>query len=267
VAIAGGMPEGRYQHVAELLRFQIQHAQPEVKAETKPTQGSQENLQLLNNDEVDLALIQAVSIPAEEELAHVAPLFYEPIYALARKDSGIETIQQLNGVQVFLGPIETGSRASIELMLKTLPKSFGNIKKLSGTWDQLFSESPPQAALLCLGQDSPILEDLRKDGRWRLLEINPDKVVHAFDRFPLKDDITDSSNPATIQTLATTAILMAKQDTSDALITSILDAWYTIDSPKNRIPLNEASQWTELRLHPAAERYFSEHSDQPDNRN
>lgn len=267
VAIAGGMPEGRYQHVAELLRFQIQHAQPEVKAETKPTQGSQENLQLLNNDEVDLALIQAVSIPAEEELAHVAPLFYEPIYALARKDSGIETIQQLNGVQVFLGPIGTGSRASIELMLKTLPKSFGNIKKLSGTWDQLFSESPPQAALLCLGQDSPILEDLRKDGRWRLLEINPDKVVHAFDRFPLKDDITDSSNPATIQTLATTAILMAKQDTSDALITSILDAWYTIDSPKNRIPLNEASQWTELRLHPAAERYFSEHSDQPDNRN
>ena len=144
--------------------------------------------------------------------------------------------------------------------------SFSKIQKLPGDWTLLLEENTPQAAILCLGQESGILDKIRNDGRWRVLEINPDKVVHAFDRFPLKDDITDSSNPVTVQTLATTAILMAKQETSDALITAILDAWYKIDSPKNRISMKEASQWTELRLHPAAEQYFREHSDYPDKR-
>ena len=83
---------------------------------------------------MDLALIQAVSIPPEEELAHVAPLFYEPIYALVRKDSGIETIEQLSGLPVLLGEPGTGSRACVELMIKTLPKSFGKIQILSGKW-------------------------------------------------------------------------------------------------------------------------------------
>jgi len=267
VRIAGGVDDGRYSAVAQLLSDQIERTQPGVKSYIQPTQGSEENSRLLSNDEVDLALIQAISIPPEEELAHVAPLFYEPIYALVRKDSGIETIEQLSGRPVLLGEPGTGSRACVELMLKTLPKSFGKIQKLSGNWRLLLKENTPQAAILCLGQEGEILDDLRKDGRWRVLEINPGKVVHAFDRFPLKDDITDSANPVTVQTLATTAILMAKQETSDALITAILDAWYGIDSPKHRISMKEASQWTELRLHPAAEQYFSDHSDHPDKRN
>ncbi len=264
VKIAGGMEDGRYNTVAKLLADQIERTQPDVKSEIRETQGSEENSQLLSNDDVDLALIQAVSIPPAEELAHVAPLFYEPIYALARKDSGIETIEQLSGLPVLLGEPGTGSRACVDLMIKTLPKAFGKIQKVPGNWDLLLEKNTPQAAILCLGQESGILDKLRKDGRWRVLEINPDKVVHAFDRFPLKDDITDSTNPATVQTLATTAILMAKQETSDALITAILDAWYEIDSPKNRISIKEASQWTELRLHPAAEQYFSDHADHPD---
>lgn len=266
VKIAGGGEYGRYNTIAKLLLDQIEQNQPDVKFQVKKTQGSEENSRLLSNGDVDLALIQAVSIPPEEELAHVAPLFYEPIYALVRKDSGIETIEQLSGLPVLLGEPGTGSRACVELMIKTLPKSFSKIQKLPGNWTLLLEENTPQAAILCLGQESGILDKIRNDGRWRVLEINPDKVVHAFDRFPLKDDITDSSNPVTVQTLATTAILMAKQETSDALITAILDAWYKIDSPKNRISMKEASQWTELRLHPAAERYFREHSDYPDKR-
>ena len=261
VMIAGGVNGGRYNAVAKLLAEQINQSQPEVTPDILPTQGSEENSRLLINNDVDLALIQAVSIPPEEDLAHVAPLYYEPIYALVRKDSGIETIQQLNGLPVLLGPAGTGSRACIELMIKTLPKSFGKIQILSGKWDQLLAENTPQAAILCLGQESPFLDRLRKDGRWRVLEIDPDKVVHAFDRFPLMDDITNPSKPVPVQTLATTAILMAKQETSDALITAVLDAWYKLDSPKNRIPMKEASQWTELRFHPAAEQYFQDHSE------
>ncbi|MDA8967667.1 serine/threonine-protein kinase [bacterium] len=264
VSIAGGVEGGRYNIIAKLLADQIKQSQPEVSPDIQATLGSEENSRLLLNDEVDLALIQAVSIPAEEKLAHVAPLYYEPIYALVRKDSGIKTIQQFNDLPVLLGPVGTGSRACVELMIKTLPNAFGKMKILSGKWDQLLSENAPQAAILCLGQESPFLDKLRKDGRWRLLEINPDKVVHAFDRFPLEDDITNTSAPTTIQTLATTAILMAKQDTSDALITAVLDAWYELDHPKNRISMKEASQWTELRLHPAAEQYYRDHSDHPD---
>ena len=263
IVIAGGLPGGRYNDVAQLLSDQIKRTQPGVAQEIVPTKGSEENLRLLLNEDVDLALVQAVSIPAEEELAHIAPLYYEPIYALVRNDSDIQTIQQFDGREVLLGPPGTGSRACIELMIKTLPKTFGKIDILSGNWNVLLSENAPQAAILCLGQESEFLDKLRKDGRWRLLEINPDRVVHAFDRFPLTDDITNASSTATVQTLATTAILMAKQDTSDALITAVLDAWYELDSPKNRISIKEASQWTELRLHPAAEKYFSDHSDQP----
>lgn len=267
VRIAGGVDGGRYYTVAKLLAEQIKRSQPEVAFDYQRTQGSEENSRLLRDNDVDLALIQAVSIPPEEELAHVAPLFYEPIYAIARKDSGIETIEQLAGIPVLLGESGTGSRACVELMIRTLPNSFGRIQKLSGSLNLLFGKNTPQAALLCLAQDSDILDRLRRDGRWRVLEINPDKVVHAFDRFPLEDDITDSSHPVTVQTLSTTAILMAKQETSDALITAILDAWYAMDSPRNRITVKEASQWTELRLHPAAEQYFSKHSDRAATRN
>ena len=119
------------------------------------------NAKLLIDDETDLALIQAVSIPSKEELAHVAPLYYEPIYALARKDSGIESIQQFKDCHVLLGPPGSGSRACIELLIKTLPNTLGNITISSEPWQVLLSENSPSAAMLCLGQASPFLDKLR----------------------------------------------------------------------------------------------------------
>ena len=261
ISIAGGVQDGRYSEVAKLISEQIKKSQPDLKTAILSTQGSEENAKLLIDDETDLALIQAVSIPSKEELAHVAPLYYEPIYALARKDSGIESIQQFKDCHVLLGPPGSGSRACIELLIKTLPNTLGNITISSEPWQVLLSENSPSAAMLCLGQASPFLDKLRKDGRWRVLEINPGKVIHAFDRYPLKDDITNASSPTTVQTLATTAILMAKQDTSDALITAALESWYSLEDSTNRISMKEASQWTELRLHPAAEQYFRDHAE------
>ena len=101
---------------------------------------------------------------------------------------------------------------------------------------------------------SPTSDSLRQVQKRRAGEFwRSTRVCYAFDRYPLKDDITNASSPTTVQTLATTAILMAKQDTSDALITAVelvLSRRF-----QNRISMKEASQWTELRLHPA-EQYF-----------
>ena len=66
VSIAGGVEGGRYNIIAKLLADQIKQSHPEVSPDIQATLGSEENSRLLLNDEVDLALIQAVSIPAEE---------------------------------------------------------------------------------------------------------------------------------------------------------------------------------------------------------
>ena len=258
VLIAGGVEGGRYNEVSNLLSQHIEQNQPGVTCKVMKSLGSEQNSELLLDADVDLALMQAISIPADERLTHVAPLYYEPIYALALKDSGIESIEDFDGRKVLLGTPGSGSRACVDLLLTVLPNSFGNMIKVSGNWTQLLSPNPPEAAILCVGQGSPILTQLKDDGRWRLLQINPKKAIHVFDRYPLRDELSNNPKPNAIQTLATTAILMARQDTSDELITAVLNAWYqqTDSGSGSRISLKDASQWTELRLHPAAEKYF-----------
>jgi len=260
VVIAGGVEGGRYTDVSKLISQHIMQHQPGVACSVRETLGSEQNAKLLLEGEVDLALMQAISVPANEQLMHVAPLYYEPIYALALKDSDIHDIEDFDGHRVLLGTAGSGSRACVELLLTVLPNSFGTITKVSGKWTELLSPNPPDAALLCVGQGSPILKKLKKDGRWRLLHINPDKVVHTFDRYPLRDEL--SVHPDPIQTLATGAILMARNDTSDALVTAALEAWYQQTDETMRISIKDANQWTELRLHPAAEQYFLNHTNQ-----
>ena len=264
VVIAGGVEGGRYTDVSNLLSRHIMENHPGVTCNVQETLGSEQNAKLLLNGDVDLALMQAISVPAAEQLTHVAPLYYEPIYALALKDSGIKTIEDFDSRRVLLGTAGSGSRACVDLLLTMLPNSFGAIIKVSGKWTELLSPNPPAAAILCVGQGSSILKQLKKDGRWRLLQINPDKVVHAFDRYPLRDELSDNPNRTPIQTLATGAILMARHNTSDALVTAALEAWYQQTDKENRISIEDASQWTELRLHPAAEKYFKSHTQNRD---
>ena len=121
--IAGGPESGEYQLVARTLAAQLTASG--VRASATPTDGSVENIALLERGEADFILVQndvaAMAYrgqglfarqPARQDLRAVASLFPEPLHIIVRRDSDITSVAHLAGKRVDLGLPDSGTRAT-----------------------------------------------------------------------------------------------------------------------------------------------------------
>ncbi|MGI9471490.1 MAG: serine/threonine-protein kinase, partial [Rubripirellula sp.] len=244
VIIAGGVDDGVYIEVAELLKESISSQHSGVVCEVIPTEGSKENADLLEAGKVHLACIQEGS--SGHGMKVVAPLHYEYFYVFSKEGSGIESIEQLEGRRVALGPPGGGSRKMARQLLSSIPGLLDSIEDAHEDWNLLYTpDAPgaPDAAIICMGEGSELIDRLESDDRWKSIPLID---VRGF--------------PSTAL-----AMLMARPDTPDDLVTAALEAWYAAPDRPGMIPFDVVTEGS-LDFHPAAKRFYERPAPMSDDR-
>lgn len=269
VEIAGGLGGGVYNNVASVLADALRERHG-VATEVVPSGGSVENRERLLAGEVDLAPLQASGIRGET-ICVVAPLFYEAVHVLVRRGSPIDTVDQLAGHEVAVGPPGSGSRVVAELILDSLSLTEAVTPRRAISWPELGSDDSPRVAVICIGKGSPLVSRLLSDGRWRLIpirtgdEISPRTGIQLALEHPTLRPMTIAASEYAggelpdegIDTVGTTAFLAARQDTPSELVIAALAALYgEPDRIVGLIPRVNAAEWQNLEFHPAARRFF-----------
>lgn len=110
IRFAAGSPGGAYHAFAE--RYQRLLAEEGVEVELVETQGSIDNLRLLDDSEVDVGLVQGgLSTPRDEEkLRSLGGLFPEPFWVFVRQDVEAETLGDLRNLRMAVGGQGSGTR-------------------------------------------------------------------------------------------------------------------------------------------------------------
>ena len=101
ITLATAGEGGEYYWFGENLKDVINNNQKRIRIVTRPTLGSCENMQLLEDREADLAIIQH-DTPAKQSVQAVASLFPEMLHIIA--DKNIKSIPGLKGKRIAVIP-------------------------------------------------------------------------------------------------------------------------------------------------------------------
>ncbi|TWU58231.1 serine/threonine-protein kinase [Rubripirellula reticaptiva] len=268
VRIAGGLEGGIYSTLSSALGARIDR-QYGTFTEVVTSNGSLDNRRRLMNYQIDLAPMQA-SVINGDDLCVVAPLFYEVLYVLARRDSNVATMADLAGHRIAVGPEGSGSRTTADLVFDSLELDDQAVRREVLAWNDLATtekntDASADVAMICIGRGSPIVTGLLAGGKWRLVPVTEGVQIalqHPTLR-PMSIDAADHPGielpPGGIPTVGTTAFLAARDDTPGELVTAMLEALYENPAPCiGLIPRRRAAEWQGLAFHPAARKYYRE---------
>lgn len=127
--IATGSKSGVYYSVGEALDKVLKAKYPDTTIKVIETDGSVDNIQLLKEGKVDMALIQSdiahyakygeamFAGKREDSLQGMATLFPEIVQFVVRRDSYIAKIDDLAGKKIAIGGKNSGTRYNVEQIL------------------------------------------------------------------------------------------------------------------------------------------------------
>lgn len=176
IRFAAGAPGGAYHAYAE--EYQHLLAEQGIEVELVDTAGSIENLALLKEGAVDVALVQGglADPEAEAQLNSIGGLFEEPFWVFVRKGVAANTFGDLRGARMSIGPEGSGTRA----LATTLQRDFG------GEWPSGARQTLPtrdaEAALLAGHIDAAAFAASAEAPYIQSLLVNPDVRLLPFDR-------------------------------------------------------------------------------------
>ncbi|MCC9654764.1 serine/threonine-protein kinase [Rhodopirellula halodulae] len=265
VRIAGGLPGGLYTRASEQLSQTLQ-SQTSVPCEVVSTNGTWDNRERLLAGEFDLAPIQATAVNGET-LRVVAPLFYEAVHVIIREDSGIDSVEDLAGQSIAVGPHGSGSRRAAEMVLESLELSETISPRIEMPWQTLQETDPTvsaDAAIICIGVGSDLVQHMLSERQWHLLPL-PDGVSIAL-QHPTLHAMTIKAQaypgaslpPTGVHTVGTTSFLVCREDAPDPLIESTLHSLYDEPNIIGLIPARQAAEWQGLAFHRISRRYYDQ---------
>jgi len=121
--IASGSQGESYHKFAETMKAALERSGGAVRLEVVPTRGSVENLGLIADGEVDLAIVQEnilAKAPEDSGIEAMACLFTEVVHLFALKDSGINDILDLPGAKICIPAKGSGTRGDAQQILHGL---------------------------------------------------------------------------------------------------------------------------------------------------
>ena len=102
IRIATGLKGGMYHEFGTLLKKQVEQ-KTRSKVVVIETNGSMDNQRLLKEGKTDLAVIQSGSFSIDRSTV-IFPLFYEPVIVISRSSFAVQSVYDLEGRKVHVGP-------------------------------------------------------------------------------------------------------------------------------------------------------------------
>ena len=293
VRIATASKNGEYYRIGREIALDMQSSL-EIKQErvaALETNGSVENVGLLFTGQCEMAIVQggiAESLRAEEnvaawfsamegqwtkrEIAHqlsvVTPLYTEYVFVLALRDSDVSRLEDLEGRRVWIGPAQSGMRASAKMVLDYYGISTREIDTPVGFASLSDEPRDFEAAIVTAGLHNDGLKRLLgEDSPWRLIDIEGTESIDLQSAYyrttTLPRDIFrfsgQSDRPSDYRTIATTSFLIARKDANaemiQAALTAVHDRNLQMEVP-DLIPRADAPEVTVGQFHPVSRRFF-----------
>jgi len=252
VVIAGGPEKGLYHPIALSLSNVV--ARLGRRATVRTTAGSLENLKLVAEGKADLALFQPGSretlkayAPAllEQEaqridpaklghVAFVANLYSQPLHIAVREGSGIESLEDLKGRVVNLGPELSADYPMSLRLLRSLGEEPGEHHRNLPYTELIgaFERDEVDAAFITVGMHADVFHALARTGRVRFLSIPNNGALAAMELhlspFTVPRGIYRFEGRAVpradIETVATGAHLITRDNVPGSLVERITKA-------------------------------------------
>ncbi|MGV3741572.1 MAG: TAXI family TRAP transporter solute-binding subunit [Burkholderiaceae bacterium] len=280
-AIAAGPEYGQY------LRFARALDEPGgLRMTALVTLGGEENLELLRQEKVQIALAQADSALAAYDgsgafkargpartLRAVGSMFPEAVHVIVRADSGLASVENLRGRSVAVGPLGSASRTTVLRVLEAHGLSLSDVKARDlGLSDALVAlrQGKVDAVLQVIGIPADRVRDALTAVPMKLLPLSPRAIAQLStdDTGLFAFTIPAGSYPGQnrdVRTVATAAVLLVGPDLSDAEVAALTSLVYRKgrdfaargSAQGLQVSAERARQGLTVPLHLAAERVLS----------
>jgi TRAP transporter TAXI family solute receptor len=276
LTIATGGRDGEYYAFAQALATVVTRHQPDIQITVRDTEGSLQNLDLLDQNQVQLAIIQSDS-PSKPSTRAVAYLFPEVFHLITRVDS-IKTVSDLRGKRVALMPKGSGSYALFWALSQHYNLTEANFTPVILPPDQAYTalrQGKVDALFRVMALGNPSMSQLLKSTSSRLVPI--DQVASLQLSLPYLEatqipkgtyDGAIPIPPDDLPVVGVRAVLVTRTEINSEVIRKITQILFefrnelvTLYPRAATVRLPESSQNLGLPLHPGAKAYYNQ--DQP----
>ncbi len=195
--IATGSKSGVYFPIGEALGMILKKAFPDVALKVVETAGSVENLQMLRDGKVDLALVQNdIAFYAVEgeamfngqkitNVTGIATLFPEVVQIIVRKETGIKALADLAGRKIAVGSKDSGTFYNAQQLL-TVAKVWEQVDHQyvnAGEAMKEMQEGRIDGFIFTSGLPNPSIVELARKVEISVIPVEPDlvqKLVNSY---------------------------------------------------------------------------------------
>jgi eukaryotic-like serine/threonine-protein kinase len=262
IDVSTGAASGSYERIGESFASGL-HDLTDREVLTHPSAGAIESHGRLLSGDADIAFLQENALESNR-LKVLAPLYREVVLTIVRNDSPATQITDLKSQRIALGQAGSGMRLSSDRLLRYYQVDVNKLTGVDGSYMDLLVDETLQGAIITVKLDDQPLREILETGDFRLLPYPEMSDIPGFRAMLLRrGDLPSGIIPSEGMFVpATFAILAVRQSTPDDLVLNCLNTLYQdygISSQfKDVFSLRQASAWTDLNYHPAAQRYFSE---------
>lgn len=285
ITFSTGTPTGVYQKYGTLLQAALAKDMPRLDVRLKNSDGSQENVRRVATGQADFTIAAADAVetyilankPGADQLRSCARLYDDYVHLVVRRSSSVQSVADLKGRKVAVGPAGSGVRLIAEHVLEAAGLNPGkDIKPFPdgiGTMPSLLQQHKIDAFFWSGGLPTSAVQKLSKHFDIRIVPITSDLVTKLHEQGGASryyraavmpaDAYPDAQQGSSVQTLAVANFLITRQD-SDPRLTE--EVTRTVINSRDHIGAQvHAAQLVDLRtaiytdpllLHEGARRYY-----------
>ncbi|WP_173917062.1 TAXI family TRAP transporter solute-binding subunit [Halobacillus sp. Marseille-Q1614] len=282
IQILTGGTEGTYYPLGGTFAQVINDNVDSVEANATSTGASVENMNSISSGDGEIAFTQTdiASYAAEgevmfdeanEDFSAIGTLYPETIQIVTTKDSGIESVEDLEGKTVSVGAPGSGTNANADNILEVHGL---DINEDITARDLDFGDSTTgiqdgtiDAAFITSGTPTGAVESLAASIDVNIVPIEPEKAQELMDQYSYysEDEVPEGTYglESAVPTVAVQAMLVAHNDLSEDLVyemtKAIFDNTDQISHAKGEeISADTALEGVGIDIHPGAQKYFDE---------
>lgn len=252
---------------------------------THSTNGSYENIELLRNHEINIAIAQSDTVTAAlsgtgkfsgrkfEDLKVLMALYPEVIQIVVPASSKIENLSDLKGRKINVGPKNSGNALTAVELLSALELPESDYTMINLSYDeaiQAMEKSECDATIIIAGIPTKAISELKKRIPIRIIDISLQTVVQTVNKLPYLSAFTISDDVYGVgkstSTVAVMALLIANKDLKEEMAYDLtrmifenLDYLKLIHERARDLSIKNALRGIKAEnLHPGSARYLNE---------
>ncbi|HXL03672.1 MAG: TAXI family TRAP transporter solute-binding subunit [Firmicutes bacterium] len=287
LVMATGGTAGTYYPLGGAMSQIINSRVKDVNVSVQSTGASVANIRMIQNGEVDLALVQTDIADYAwngtemfkddgklQNFSVIASLYPELIQVVVRAESGIESIADLKGKKVSVGAPGSGTEANARQILEIYGltyKDLAQVQYLSFSESaEAFKDKHIDAFFVTAGIPNAGIQDTATMHKIQILAVPDDMYKNLHNKYGFYGQALipagcyiNQTEP--VRTVAVQAVLIARRDLDADVVYEMTAALFenlpelaTAHAKGKEVSLEGALTGVSTPLHPGAEKYFKE---------